>query len=124
MTNSIAYNIKKIREAKNLTQEYLAARLGISQNAYSRIENDRTKLSTDRLRQIAHVFNVSAHELLISAESKPPTPESTHNDYMFNLVEIQKENYKQTIALLKEEVEHLRKENIKLVELLDSKIGK
>jgi len=34
----VASNIRKIREQKNYTQDYLAAKLDISQNAYSKIE--------------------------------------------------------------------------------------
>src|ERR1700752_4040915 len=122
--NSIAYNIKRIREEKNLTQEYVASRLGISQNAYSRIENNRTKLSTDRLRLIAHILNMPLHELLVPGDHKGPLNYTIENEYVLTLVESQKENYNQTIALLKAEIEHLRKENIKLVEILDDKISK
>ena len=34
----VAGNIRKIREFRNYTQDYLAAKLLISQNAYSKIE--------------------------------------------------------------------------------------
>ena len=118
--NFIAHNIKKIRESKNLTQEYVASRLNISQNAFSRIENNRTRLSTERMREIARILNVSLHELLIT-ESLPENPA---REYIFSLVESQKENYNQTVAILKAEIEHLRRENIRLVELLDEKISK
>lgn len=117
--NSIAHTIKRIRESKNLTQEYVASRLGISQNAYSRIENNKTKLSTDRMRQITHILNVSLQELLMHEQ-----PASTGNEFVSSLVELQKDNYNQTIAILKAEIEHLRRENIRLVELLDEKISK
>lgn len=117
--NSIAYNIKKIREIKNLTQEYLASRLGISQNAYSRIENNKTKLSTDRMRHIAHILNVSLYELLNSEDAS-----ANRSEHILSLIESQKDNYSQTISLLKAEIDHLRKENIRLVEILDEKISK
>lgn len=39
-TKVVASNIRKIRELRNYTQDYLAAKLGISQNAYSKIELD------------------------------------------------------------------------------------
>lgn len=34
----IGYKIKSIRELKNLTQEYMAEKLDISQAAYSKLE--------------------------------------------------------------------------------------
>ncbi|MDR3694839.1 helix-turn-helix transcriptional regulator [Mucilaginibacter sp.] len=37
-TRTIVSNIRKIREFRNYTQDYLAAKLQISQNAYSKIE--------------------------------------------------------------------------------------
>ncbi len=118
--NLIAFNIKKIRESKNLTQEYLASRLGISQNAYSRIENNRTRLSTDRMREIAGILEVSLHEFLLSENHN----ENHLKDPVSGLAESQKENYNQTILILKAEIEHLRRENIHLLELLDEKISK
>ena len=118
--NSIANNIKKIREAKHLTQEYLASLLGISQNAYSRIENNKTRMSTERMRQIAHILNVSLHELLINENPVA----ATRSDYILSIIESQKDNFSQTIGILKAEIEYLRRENIRLVELLDEKISK
>jgi len=54
----VAQNIRKIREYRNYTQEYLAARLRISQNAYSKIELGHTKITVDRLFRIADVLEV------------------------------------------------------------------
>lgn len=54
----VAQNIRKIREYRNYTQEYLAAKLRISQNAYSKIELGHTKITVDRLFRIADVLEV------------------------------------------------------------------
>ncbi|RVU01747.1 XRE family transcriptional regulator [Mucilaginibacter limnophilus] len=61
---SVAANIRKIREEKNYTQEYLAAKLKISQNAYSKIELGYTKITLERLFQIAEVLETGAIELI------------------------------------------------------------
>ncbi|RYD70863.1 MAG: XRE family transcriptional regulator [Sphingobacteriales bacterium] len=53
---AVAVNIRKQRETKNYTQEYLAAKLKISQNAYSKIELGYTKITLERLFQIAEVL--------------------------------------------------------------------
>lgn len=61
---AIAAVIRKKRDEKNYTQEYLAYKLNISQNAYSKIELGYTKITVERLFQIAEVLEVSATELL------------------------------------------------------------
>jgi transcriptional regulator with XRE-family HTH domain len=61
---AIAATIRKKREAKNYTQEYLAYKLNISQNAYSKIELGYTKITVERLFQVADVLEISAGELL------------------------------------------------------------
>jgi len=53
---AVAANIRKRREDLNYTQEYLAAKLNISQNAYSKIELGYTKITVERLFQIADIL--------------------------------------------------------------------
>lgn len=60
----VARNIRKIREYRNYTQDYLAAKLEISQNAYSKIELGYSKLTIDRLFHIAILLNVDVREIL------------------------------------------------------------
>jgi len=61
---AIAAVIRKRREERNYTQEYLAYKLNISQNAYSKIELGYTKITVERLFQIAEVLEISAADLL------------------------------------------------------------
>jgi len=61
---AIAANIRDKREYRNYTQEYLAAKLEISQNAYSKIELGYTKITVERLFQIAEVLGFPISELL------------------------------------------------------------
>ena len=60
----VAANIRKIREQLNYTQEYLAAKLKISQNAYSKIELGYTKITVERLFHIADILEVDVINLL------------------------------------------------------------
>lgn len=60
----VASNIRKVREFRNYTQDYLAAKLEISQNAYSKIELGYSKITLDRLFHIALILEVQAMELL------------------------------------------------------------
>ncbi|SDT65824.1 Helix-turn-helix [Mucilaginibacter mallensis] len=61
---AIAANIRNKREHRNYTQEYLAAKLDISQNAYSKIELGYTKITVERLFQIADVLEYDVTDLL------------------------------------------------------------
>jgi transcriptional regulator with XRE-family HTH domain len=61
---AVAANIRSKRIELNYTQEYLAAKLNISQNAYSKIELGYTKITVERLFQIADILETNITELL------------------------------------------------------------
>ena len=63
-TKEIVTNIRKIREFRNYTQDYLAAKLKISQNAYSKIELAYTRITLERLIQIAQILEVDSVDLI------------------------------------------------------------
>jgi len=65
---AIAVNIRNKREYRNYTQEYLAAKLEISQNAYSKIELGYTKITVERLFQIAEVLGFPVITDLLDVE--------------------------------------------------------
>lgn len=58
MKNGLGYKIRKIRELKNISQDYVAIRLEISQAAYSCIESDKVKIDESKLMNIAAALNV------------------------------------------------------------------
>ncbi len=60
----IGNKIRQIREAKKYSQEYIATKLNISQNAYSKIENNQTKLTLERLKEIAKALDTTELELI------------------------------------------------------------
>lgn len=60
----VASKIRKLRENKKFSQEYLAKKIGISQNAYSKIELGYSKITVDRLIHISHILEVNPTELL------------------------------------------------------------
>lgn len=55
--------IKYFRELNNHKREWLADKLNINVTQVSRIENNQSKLTVDRLYQIARLFNVSIFDL-------------------------------------------------------------
>lgn len=56
--------IRKFRENRNYTQEYVATQMGISQNAYSKIENNYTQLTVKHIKQLSKILEVSILDLL------------------------------------------------------------
>lgn len=48
----------------NYTQQYVATRLKISQNAYSKIESGRAGFTVERLYQIAEILQIEIQHLI------------------------------------------------------------
>jgi transcriptional regulator with XRE-family HTH domain len=56
--------VRRIREMKSISQEYVAKHLGISQAAYSNIENGKTGISQEKLFRIAIALDVQAEAII------------------------------------------------------------
>lgn len=56
--DTVSERLKKIRVEKNISQDYLAKKLGFTQKAYSKIENNETKLNVDVLLKISEVLDI------------------------------------------------------------------
>ncbi|MBB4806419.1 transcriptional regulator with XRE-family HTH domain [Chryseobacterium defluvii] len=56
-------NIRKIRRSRDLTQEYMAFEMGISQKAYSDIENSKVKISLETLKKISDILDVKPSDI-------------------------------------------------------------
>jgi transcriptional regulator with XRE-family HTH domain len=120
----IGRKIKMLRESKNYTQEYMASNLNISQNTYSRIENENVKISTDRLKEIASLLEVPS-EYLISDQSPSLTFNNNNNKidkfygHVSNLSEGEKDIWLITIKQLENQIKYLQSENERLLSLLE-----
>ncbi|RZK49500.1 MAG: XRE family transcriptional regulator [Pedobacter sp.] len=62
--DTIVSNIRRAREFRNLTQDYLAAQLGISQNAYSKLELGYSKITLARFFKIAQILDFDFLDLI------------------------------------------------------------
>jgi len=109
----IGHRIKKLREMRNLTQEHLAAKLGISVSGFSRIERDEVKVSGERLIRIAELLEVSVDELLRFGDGL--IFNNFGRDQIYNRkfiegggIEQLDRLYREQITSLKDEVVHLR----------------
>ena len=60
----ILVNILRERTRLGLTQEYMGYKMGISQNAYSKIELGHTAITVNALFKIADIFDCPVEKLL------------------------------------------------------------
>lgn len=111
--------IKKYRELKDLSQEYVADSLGISQTAYSKVESEQTKLSARRLSKLAEIFEIPESDFFETDQSVNFNDNSTNNGNGFvnKLIDGQKEVYEKTIKVLENQIDILNKENQLLREI-------
>lgn len=64
MNDIISKNIRKFRELKGYSQEYMAHELDITQASYAKLENNSTKINVERLFTIAKVLEMDVADIL------------------------------------------------------------
>jgi DNA-binding Xre family transcriptional regulator len=108
-------NIKTIRKNKGFSHGWMADKLEISQTAYSKVEDKKTKLTIDRLEKIAEILEVKLGDLL---EIEPQTfHQEIHDNQSFtaiahqkveNLYQENREVYEKLIATKDEQIALLK----------------
>jgi transcriptional regulator with XRE-family HTH domain len=53
---TVADRLKQIRLKRNYSQDFLAKKLGVTQKAYSKIENNETRLNVETLVRLAEIL--------------------------------------------------------------------
>lgn len=117
----IGGNIRKLRETRNLTQQYLGEKLGIGQRGYSKIEAGQVNLTLARMAEIAEVLETDIGELLQAKEKHVyNTVHNVHNnvhngdgivahkEYAEKTFEEIRAVYEKYIARLEEEIARLK----------------
>lgn len=116
---NVGEKIKKLRELKNYTQQYLAEQLDLSLSGYGKIERNETDISISRLEQIATILGVDINTIL-SFEEK----------HIFNMSNKQQANgivqnqYANQIELIEKIVSQYKEENLYLKELIKELMDK
>lgn len=64
ITKEVISKIKYLRLKRNYKQAYMAAKLGCSQNAYSKIEIGKTELTFKNILKIARILEINLFDLL------------------------------------------------------------
>lgn len=55
--------IRFVRTLKGYSQEYMAMRMSISQNAYSKMERGSIRIKPDRFRSISHILGMPPYAI-------------------------------------------------------------
>jgi len=64
INKKIALNFRSARLMRNYSQEYMALQLHISQNAYSKMEMGRTRITVESVFKVAAVLELDIYTLL------------------------------------------------------------
>jgi len=108
MNNTIGENIRKFRELRGYSQDYMAQEMNITQSAYGKIEKENVKITIERLVKIAEILEMDMANLI-----------NSKNQNIFNLYNNQTANGNV------ENLYHENKENIeKLLNAKDEIIQK
>ena len=68
MKREIGNIIQTFRISCGFKQVYMAYNLGISTQAYANLEHGRSDLNTGKLEQIASLYKIKPHQIIILAE--------------------------------------------------------
>jgi transcriptional regulator with XRE-family HTH domain len=104
-------NIKKFRELKNLTREFVASNLEMSLSGYSKLERGEVDITLSKLYKIAKVLEVNVSQILNFDSSKIF---NISNNQTINGIEISEQHIhgdeyiKKYIAKLEEEIQSLK----------------
>jgi transcriptional regulator with XRE-family HTH domain len=105
----LGLKIKKLRELKNFTQEYMAEELNLTQSGYSKLESGKIDVPYQRLEQISKILGLRLEEVVCFNENMvfdliSHQKEKSNNPIFDN----EKKLYEDQIESLKNEVEHLK----------------
>ncbi|MGG9960468.1 helix-turn-helix domain-containing protein [Ferruginibacter sp. SUN106] len=108
--------IKKLREIRNYSQSYMAAKLGISQTQYSYLENKQKHIPDEDIKTIIALLDITAayfenfEPALIIEDGTSIKEKLLLQDFTGKNNSSEKEAYLDLIARLKEELTELKKQ--------------
>jgi transcriptional regulator with XRE-family HTH domain len=81
MNATIGDNIRRFRELKGYSQDYMAEKMEITQSAYGKIEKENVKITVERLQKISEILEIDLGNLI-----------NSKNQNIFNLYNNQNAN--------------------------------
>jgi transcriptional regulator with XRE-family HTH domain len=76
----IGERVRQVRRNKDYSQQFMADALGISQNAYSKLESGKTPIYLDRLCEVSAILSISIYDLLEEAVALMDKERTGHVD--------------------------------------------
>lgn len=106
--------LRKLRDGNGFSQEYVAAKLGIGQNTYSKLESGQSPLTIDRAKKLAEIYEIDP-EFFFDEDDASIVNYNHGNDYKFIIkpetyMESQKELFESIIKDKDEQIRYLRTE--------------
>jgi transcriptional regulator with XRE-family HTH domain len=107
--------IRMLREGIGLSQEYVANKLNITQQAYSKIEKNPRNATLERLQQLSDVLGVNVNSIV--GDDDMYIQQNFHQQggnastvmYITGLADRERESFTQQIASLQKQVDVLTK---------------
>ncbi len=104
----VGHKIKHFREHHGIKQEEIARELDMTQKQYSLIESNQTKLTVERLLQIAKIIKVPAEYLISDNTFVQNNYNNKENKAAKNYYD--NSNDKELIEILKDEIKFLKQQ--------------
>jgi transcriptional regulator with XRE-family HTH domain len=123
--DKIGTKIRKLREQKEFTQEYVAKKLDMTTAGYSKIEREVSGINMDKLSKIAKILDFEVRQILDFDEKAVLNFQCHRFDNQQTgdihqppqeLIQMLLTELKAQITQLQSEVQHLRTENSRLLE--------
>lgn len=116
--------ITALRKIKRFTQQDMAEKLNMSDNAYSKVEQGKTQISVERLKQIAKALDMEKQDIENFEErlifNNFENKDSVVNNYIVQNFEKEREAYKSHISDLQKQITTLEKQ----IEILSKLLNK
>jgi len=114
--NNVGLTVRKLREKRGFSQEFVAGKLGINQSSYGKLERDMSHITLDRLYKISDLLEEDITTLLDIGKKNVINNhtnqgngyvETINNDYKA-MVEDLKSAYEKMLGLKDEQINLLK----------------
>lgn len=111
---TVGAKIKKLREIRGFTQNFMAVKLGISQSQYSYLETKQKNIADKTIKAVSALLGVTPAYLKdfdlnqVIQSKKPPQKKLALQDFKTNTHSSEREAYLELIARLKKEIAILK----------------
>jgi transcriptional regulator with XRE-family HTH domain len=109
----IGQKVKKLRELRNFTQNYMAQEMGVTQSAYSKMELGESEITYSKLQRISEILGIGVEEIAAFNEQMifNVMHNQTGNGFVVNkgTTDHERKLYEDQIQLLKEQNDYLKR---------------